>query len=341
MDAIEAYEARNGVDLHVYWTVGLEPSTSNSEGCDDYERDLIGWSWADALEHGVTSGSRCSEEPTASLYEEADWFWGDEDDPDVVAFFESYTEHTVHFAELAASRGVEMFSVGTEGGGLFRTSWFDDSAYPTRIQELVDAVRDDGGYGGYVTYDMLGTSFVDAGDGNRAHYLALWDDVDFDVIGVSAYFPLLESEPSDPDADLPLSTYEAGWDRVFEEHLSDVAVAHAEPIVFLEFGYAADYRAGYAPDENMFDARTTSPDGIDHGEVAQALIYEAFLNRRDTCNDTVEGGFVWGNAFATDAAHNEGAPYGKGMGIRAWEDSDGVLHELSENAFTEGYGDWR
>ena len=113
----------------------------------------------------------------------------------VEQFWATYTEQAVHFAGIAQEEGVRMYSLGTETDRLFRTRsgdeyWTND--FGRELVALVDSVR--AVYGGLLTYDMHYSAVSEDlfAPGSRH----LWEDLDLDVVGVSAWFSLAESPPS-------------------------------------------------------------------------------------------------------------------------------------------------
>lgn len=74
------------------------------------------------------------------------WPWS-LDHPDhqefVAEFWDTYTQQAVHFAQIAEDEGVELYSLGTETEGLFRSrsggDWPND--FGAQLQTMVSAVR--------------------------------------------------------------------------------------------------------------------------------------------------------------------------------------------------------
>ena len=62
----------------------------------------------------------------------------------------------------------------------------------------------------------------------------LWDDLDLDVVGISAYFPLTDTRPSTV---LSVESLQASYEQIFQQHLIPLAERHPKrPVVFLEYG---------------------------------------------------------------------------------------------------------
>ena len=125
------------------------------------------------------------------------WPWRP-DHPDhqrfIAEFWETYTQQAVHFARLAAQEGVAMYSLGTETDRLFRTRsgghW--PNHFGTELKSMVAGVR--AVYDGLLTYDMHYSAVIS--DFFHPGSTHLWDDLSLDVVGISAYFQLLEAPPA-------------------------------------------------------------------------------------------------------------------------------------------------
>ena len=126
------------------------------------------------------------------------WPWS-LDHPDhqrfVAEFWKTYTQQAVHFARIAEDEGVLMYSLGTETDYLFRTRSGDfwPNHFGQELKSMVDSVRSV--YSGLLTYDMHTSVFLwphDYGPGSDH----LWEDLDLDIIGISAYFPITDTAPN-------------------------------------------------------------------------------------------------------------------------------------------------
>ena len=100
----------------------------------------------------------------------------------------------MHFATIAEEEGVRLYSLGTETDRLFRTRpgghyWTND--FSRELRSLVEQVR--AVYGGLLTYDMHYTAITDGWFSPGS--ADLWEDLDLDVVGVSAWFPLTDLVP--------------------------------------------------------------------------------------------------------------------------------------------------
>ena len=148
-------------------------------------------------------------------------------------FWETYTDQAVHFARIAEEEGVRMFSLGTEVERLFRTrsGGYWPNHFRDELEAMVRRVREV--YSGMLTYDMhysalTASDFFGPGSEN------LWQDLGLDVVGVSAWFPLVEHEPSRVLSVEELQDY---YEDIFEEYLVPLAQRNGDrPVVFLEFG---------------------------------------------------------------------------------------------------------
>jgi len=231
------------------------------------------------------------------------WPWAI-DHPDhadfVKSFWASYTREAVHFARIADSLGVTLFSLGTETDRLFRTRsggyWPND--FKNELQAMVDSVREV--YSGLLTYDMAYMVLTENGFyGPGSNHL--WDDLNLDVVGISAYFKLVETMPTEV---LSVSKLEQKWDDIFKNYLLPLKNDNPDlPIIFLEFGYVNSVEAPFCANYNEFNQiveEDKNSNGIEDGEETQANIYGAFFNVNDSYDRIIEGAFLWGNAMASD-----------------------------------------
>ena len=232
------------------------------------------------------------------------WPWSP-DHPDhrrfVAEFWETYTQQAVHIARIAEEEGARLYSLGTETDGLFRTRsgghFIND--FGEELRSMVDRVR--AVYSGLLTYDMhynvlLDPDFYGAGSEH------LWNDLDLDLVGVSAWFPLTDSRPTTVTSPERLR---AGYERIFQDHLVPLGRRNeGRPIVFLEYGAmdmvetpgAPDDPAGYPP----FVFMDTNGNGLDDGRETQANMYQALLDATAAHPGILDGVFWWDNWIAGD-----------------------------------------
>ena len=231
------------------------------------------------------------------------WPWRP-DHPDhqrfVAEFWETYTQQAVHFARLAEEEGVGLYSLGTETERLFRTRsggarWPND--FGQELQSMVARVR--AVYSGLVTYDMHYDALITADfyDPGSTH---LWEDLDLDIVGISAYFPLTASRPSTV---LSVAALQASYERIFQDYLLPLAARNPDrPLVFLEYG-ATDTLAAPRDHTSDFEAvvfADANGNGVDDGRETQANIYQALFNTMVQHPGVLNGVFFWGNWIASD-----------------------------------------
>ena len=232
----------------------------------------------------------------------------------VAEFWQTYTDQAVHFGELAESTGVEMYSLGTETERLFRTrsggSWPND--FGAELTTMVNSVQSV--YSGLLTYDMLYYALTDSdffGPGSNH----LWEDLGLDVVGISAYFELVDTIPSTV---LSVEELETSWEQIFTDHLIPLRDRNPErPIVFLEFGYVNAIEAPYQPNYSEFEPwefEDNDGNGIDDSQEAQANIYEAFFNVNEQNGKLISGAFLWGHDWGSD---------------NDWANSFGLMHHFA------------
>jgi hypothetical protein len=232
----------------------------------------------------------------------ANWWWNPahaDHATKVQAFFDSYRDVAVKYAGLAESAGVELFSIGTETENLFRTRP-SGGAYTNQflpqLQALVAGVRSV--YGGAVTYDQSSELYFRPATygGSTAGGADLFNDLDLDVVGSSAYFPLAATSPGRV---LSVSELENAWESVFQSYLLPMHAKYGnKPIVFTEVGYTDDLdspwqsAAGEGSAARAHAAGTSTP-----GMQQQANIYQAFFNVNARHADLVAGTFWWGYEY--------------------------------------------
>ena len=143
-------------------------------------------------------------------------------------FWRTYAEQAVHFARIAQEEGVRMYSLGTETDRLFRTRPGDDywrNDFRRELGTLVDGVH--AVYDGVLTYDRHYSTFED--DGRAPGSRFLWEDLDLDVIGVSAWFPLADEPPT---AVMNVDSLRREYERILGDYLLPAAAWNpGRPIV--------------------------------------------------------------------------------------------------------------
>ena len=270
------------------------------------------------------------------------WPWNPEH-PDhdrfVAEFWRTYTDQAVHFARMCQQEGVRMYSLGTETEALFRTRPTDDhwrNDFADELHVLVDRVRTV--YDGFVTYNMHSFGFTRKYR-EEAWSRHLWDDLDLDVIGTSAWFPLLEREAL---STVPsVSTLQQQYEQLFRNVILPLAERHpARPIVFTEYSVIdttwgpSDPARGLGPDdpEYWFVFSDKDGNGLDDGRETQANMIRALFNTLDAHPDTVYGAFFWDNWIAGDEQWQEWAARIRNFDIR---------DKPSEEVVRSAYALWR
>ena len=266
---VEEFKAH---DISVYLTLALEPS----EG-----RYRIG-------QPAVPDG----------IHRDA-WPWRP-DHPDHVRFatefWDTYTQHAVHFARLAEDSGVSMYSLGTESDNIFRTrSDGEHNDFRNELLHLVQSVRSV--YSGLLTYDMHYSAVMYDSIGSAN----LWHDLDLDIVGISAYFPLVDAPPDGPTALEPL---DMAYEQVFQRYLLPLRRDNpSRPILFLEYGHVDSVRSPFESGADAFQpfvSSDTNGNGVDDGRETQANIYQALFNSMNKHPDLLGGAFFWDNWMTTD-----------------------------------------
>ena len=210
-----------------------------------------------------------------------------------------HTREAVHFARIAQQEGVRLYSLGTETDVLFRTrptsSYFVND-FGLELGTMVDNVRAE--YHGLLTYDMYYDVIAHEYYAGISDYL--WDDLDLDVVGLSAWFSLAETPPSTV---MSVDRLQQEYEHIFRDHLVPLAADNpGRPIVFTEYG-AIDTVEGPAhpsgfPAMAEFVFSDLNGNGVDDGRETQANIFRAFFETADRYPDVVHGAFFWDNWIA-------------------------------------------
>lgn len=247
------------------------------------------------------------------------WPWS-LDHPDherfVAEFWETYTQQAVHFARIAEEEGVSMYSLGTETDYLFRTRSGDvwPNHFGKELKTMVERVRCV--YSGLLTYDMHTSVFIwphDYGPGSDH----LWEDLDLDVIGLSAYFPITDTAPTSV---ISVAQVQAKYNEIFDHHLKPLAKRNpTRPILFLEYAAQDDISSpallGYSHFSQYVFADADG-NGLDDGEETQANIYQGLINAMNDNPGLVNGAFFFDNWITTEELWNEWWVHHRSLSIK-------------------------
>ena len=235
------------------------------------------------------------------------WPWRP-DHPDherfVAEFWETYTQQAVHFARIAEDEGVRLYSLGTETDRLFRTrsGGYMTNDFGQELRSMVARVR--AVYSGLLTYDTHYDVFTASdfyGPGSGAGHL--WKDLDLDIVGISAWFPLTDSRPSTV---LSVESFQASYRQIFQNQLIPLAHRNPDrPIVFTEYGAMDVVETPERPGDTSAQNRRfvfidSNGNGLDDGRETQANIYEALINTMAQYPGIVNGVFYWDNWITSD-----------------------------------------
>ena len=239
------------------------------------------------------------------------WPWRP-DHPDhgrfVSEFWESYTRQALHFARIAHEEGARMYSLGTETDRLFRTrsgGYNTVTHFGVELGSMVDQVR--AVYDGLLTYD-LHYDVLKVPDFYGPGSYCLWEDLNLDVMGISAWFDLADAPPTSV---MSVASLEMAYDRIFREYLIPLSNDNpGRPIVFLEYGAMDVVAAPHSPANTSeqgkpFVLMDVNGNGVDDGRETQANIYQAVLNTMETYPWVVNGLFFWDNWMASDQLWSE------------------------------------
>lgn len=269
-------------EINVYVTLAFE--VEPEPGSKQPERWMLGLPWLDG-------GFQAEEWP---------WLPGHPDHANFVSqFWSSYTDQAVHFARIAEEEGASLFSLGTETDFLFRTrtegQWVNE--FGDEIRNMVAEVRKV--FSGSVTYDQLVWALLEPDNFGTSPHM-LWEDGGFDVIGLSAWFLLVEELPA---SIMTVEELQEAWEPFFTDLLLPLQQANpGRPIMFTEVGFVDDIRAPADPSIDTYHEKLfldLNGNDLDDGQEVQANIIEAFYRTRETY-PVVQGTFWWDHAMDSD-----------------------------------------
>jgi hypothetical protein len=220
--------------------------------------------WGEKTEGIIASAGYARENSLSILLKPHVWFWhgtftGDfilHNEADWQEWEKNYTRYIVHFAHLADSLDIELYSIGVEFKKFV-------AERPDFWLQLIDTVRSI--YDGNIIYSANWDNYKN---------VEFWDRLDY--IGINAYFPLSEEKTPGPD------TLFAGWTEHYET-IRAFGDKVGKPVIFTEYGYKS------------IDFTASTPWDPEDGEVnlvAQQNAYDA-LFQKFWHADWFAGGFLW------------------------------------------------
>ncbi len=194
------------------------------------------------------------------------------------AWFASYQAMIVHYAQIAADTGVELFCIGSE-------NWTTES-HTQLWRGVIAAVR--AIYHGPITYESCSIRF----EGNQWD-VKFWDALDY--IGVSAFIEGsgTERDPTGRLEDPTLDQMKTNIDRIYTATVGQVAVRYNKKVLFIEAGCCtADWGNCYPSMWNQDQLRTElgKTFSLDYGE--RSTYFEALLEVVAR-HPEIEGVFWW------------------------------------------------
>jgi glycosyl hydrolase family 113 len=195
------------------------------------------------------------------------------------AWFQSYTQFIVRYAEIAQQEGAEGFVMGTE----FKTITSNHANDP-RWTAVIAAVRNV--YGGLLTYAANATFPADEFAG-----VAFWDQLD--VIGLDGYFNLTNLDnPTVAQLIAAWTNNRNGENSVAA--VQNLASSRGKPVIFTEIGYKSTNRTNVEPwNFGLSGARDTQE---------QRDCYEAAFTVWSQRTSFMKGLFWWAWAVPTPSA---------------------------------------
>ena len=280
-------------DIDVYLTLAL-----TDEKASRAERPVQRWQLGDFGDPG--GGVRREHWPWRLDHPDHERF--------VSEFWQSYTRQAVHFARIAHQEGARMYSLGTETDRLFRTrlgGYNTATHFGEELGLMVEQVR--AVYDGLLTYDMH-YDVLKVPDFYGPGSFCLWEDLNLDVMGISAWFDLADAPPSSV---MSVASLQMAYDQIFREYLIPLSNDNPErPILFLEYGAidvveAPSNPANTSEQGKPFVFMDANGNGVDDGRETQANIYQAVLNTMEAYPGVVNGLFFWDNWMASDQLWSE------------------------------------
>jgi Glycoside Hydrolase Family 113 len=183
---------------------------------------------------------------------------------DVNAWFQSWDQNMLHYAQLAAQNNVEMFWIGGELDTM--------DGYAANWRQIVSDVR--GVYSGPLVY---GSSQ------KMQHFMTItwWDAVDY--AGIDAYFPLA-TQTSNPTLD-DLNASWANWITLLNGWQRTIG----KPVIFTEIGYNSVVGANVNP---AITIQQINAQGIPIDLNLQALLYTSMFQKLYVI-PWFRGMFIW------------------------------------------------
>ncbi len=172
----------------------------------------------------------------------------------------SYADYILTMAQIAEENGVEIFCFGTE----LKIAIKKRTAYWRNLIQKIRTV-----YSGKLTYSSNWDSYED---------VPFWDDLDY--IGISAYFPLVDTKTPQHDE------LQRRWNPV-RKKLSKFAKRNSKQILFTEFGYMSLDGCAYRAWELEKKVSKTAINEIAQANALDAL-FQTFFDESYWA-----GGFLW------------------------------------------------
>ncbi len=183
-----------------------------------------------------------------------------DNDADWTSWEQSYSDYILELARLSEEYGVEIFCFGTE----LKIAIQERTAYWNSLIKEIRKV-----YSGKLTYSSNWDSYED---------VPFWDELDY--IGISAYFPLVDTKTPKPDE------LQRRWKPV-KKKLSKFSKRNNKQILFTEFGYMSLDGCAYRAWELEKKVNQTEINEIAQANALDALFHTFFEQ------DYWAGGFLW------------------------------------------------
>ncbi len=146
-------------------------------------------------------------------------------------WFTAYGNILNHLADIAAQRGVEEITIGSE---LIKMAAATENSTNTQHWlDLIAAVRSR--YGGQLTYSA---NWGGSGWTDEKNHIQFWNALDY--IGIAAYFNL-------PSGDNSVGSLSAQWSNWQNNDIGPLQARWGKPVIFTEVGYRSLSGTRYEP----------------------------------------------------------------------------------------------
>ncbi len=254
-------------EVHANW-IAVVPYAYTPGGQAEVRHNLSNWQWWGETSTGVLETIRLAKQANIQVMLKPQvwshhWWTGEYDfasEEEWLRWESEYEKYILHYAQMADSLSVPIFCIGTE----FKISV---QKRPEFWQQLIEKVRAQ--YTGTLTY---------AANWDNFQYIPFWNQLD--VIGINAYFPLLDEKTPD------VKTLVEAWQSP-KTAIRDFQAKINKPVIFTEYGYLSVDACAHKTWELESRIHDLSINELAQANALEAL-YTTFWNE-----PYWQGGFLW------------------------------------------------